>query len=268
MNIYAMYFSPTGTTEKIVKSVADTVRSESGEENITGIDFTNIKDRQYAQIFSHNDIVIFGVPVIAGRVPNILLKYLQTVSGNGALTAAIVVYGNRNYDDALIELIDILTDNGFRVIAGGAFIGEHSFSRILAKDRPDEQDMAISRDFAVKLYNKLIDGNFSAVNVLGSKPYRDYYRPRDTYGNPVDIRKVVPKTSRDCTDCKICTEVCPMGSIDYDDVTKMTGICIKCCACIKKCPVDAKYFDDEKYINHKHELEIEFYTRREPEIFI
>ena len=86
-----------------------------------------------AGIFFRKDIVIVGVPVYAGRVPNVLLKYLNTMSGNGALAIAVVLYGNRNYDDALLELKDILEANGFKVIAGGAFIGEHAFSKTLAK---------------------------------------------------------------------------------------------------------------------------------------
>lgn len=268
MNIYAMYCSSTGTTEKIVKNIADSIKNEFNEQDITNIDFTSIKKRQIGQSFDSDNLVVFGVPVIAGRVPNVLLKYLKTVNGNGALAVAIVVYGNRNYDDALIELSDILTDNGFRVIAGCAFIGEHSFSKILAKGRPDYSDMKLSRDFAVQIYKKLIKGNFSAVNVSGNKPYRDYYKPKDKSGNPIDIRKVVPKTNENCVDCKICVEVCPMGSIDFNDVAKLNGICIKCCACIKKCPTEAKYFDDINYLNHKYELETEFANRKEPEIFI
>ena len=49
------------------------------------------------------------MPVYAGRIPNLLLlKYLTSVKGNDALAVPIVLFGNRNYDDALIELRDIL----------------------------------------------------------------------------------------------------------------------------------------------------------------
>ncbi|HZK33648.1 MAG TPA: 4Fe-4S binding protein, partial [Tissierellaceae bacterium] len=84
----------------------------------------------------------------------------------------------------------------------------------------------------------------------------------------VDIRKVEPKTSEDCIDCKICAQVCPMGSIDYVDVSKLIGICIKCGACIKKCPTNSKYFDDVDYLRHKKELEDELKIRKEPELFL
>lgn len=270
-NIYAMYFSATGTTEKVVSGIANTI-SESTEkkEPVKRIDFTLPEIRQQTASFDEDDVVVVGVPVIAGRVPNVLLKYLNTIEGNGALAVAVVLYGNRNYDDALVELRDILTEDGFKVMAAGAFVGEHSFSRILAQNRPDEKDMAVAGDFARQIYQKLnTQDQFQTVDVKGNIPYRDYYKPKDRNGNPVDIRKVTPKTnSDDCIDCKLCVSVCPMGSLDFDEVAKLNGICIKCCACIKKCPVQAKYFDDENYLKHQHELEIEFEARREPELFI
>lgn len=268
--INTMYFSATNTTKKVVTKVADNIAENVDREiAINSIDFTLPKARKEKAHFTKKDLVIIGVPVYAGRVPNVLLKYLDTISGNGALAIAIVVYGNRNYDDALIELIDILKLKDFKVIGAGAFIGEHSFSKTLAKNRPDERDMAIVTEFANKIYNKMeSEDKFKPVVVKGNRPYRKYYKPKNEKGNPVDIRKVTPKTNSNCTDCKLCTNICPMGSIDAKDVFKLNGICIKCCACIKKCPSDAKYFDDYDYLRHKHELEIDFAHRREPELFL
>jgi NAD-dependent dihydropyrimidine dehydrogenase PreA subunit/flavodoxin len=268
--INALYFSATGTTKQIVTGIANRLSENIvGKIEINTIDFTLPEARKQAVSFAKEHIVVVGVPVYAGRVPNVLLKYLKTVAGNGASAVAIVLYGNRNYDDALIELKDILEADGFRVVAAGAFIGEHSFSGTLGENRPDEHDIAVAVDFAGRIYRKLsAPGGIPTVAVKGNKPYRDYYKPRDKNGNPVDIRKVSPKTNSDCIDCKLCADICPMGSIDAEDVSKVTGICIKCCACIKNCPVGAKYFDDENYLRHKKELEMEFKERREPEFFV
>ncbi len=268
--INALYFSATGTTKKIITAIADKISENiGGKIEIKSIDFTLPKARKQAVSFSKEHVVVVGVPVYAGRVPNVLLKYLKTVTGKGALAIAVVVYGNRNYDDALIELQDILEADGFRVVSGGAFIGEHSFSRTLGQNRPDENDMALARDFAGRICKKLTaPGEIASVAVKGNRPYRDYYKPRDKNGELVDIRKVTPKTNGHCIDCKLCAEICPMGSIDAGDVSKLAGICIKCCACIKNCPVGAKYFDDENYLWHKQELEKKFTERREPEVFV
>jgi len=267
--INAIYFSPTGTTEKVVTGIAKEILENFNKKIINHINFTLPETRKIALSFTEEDIVIMGVPVIAGRVPNVLLKYLHTITGNGALAIAVVVYGNRNYDDSLIELKDILELSGFTVIAGGAFIGEHSFSNILAKNRPDEQDMVIINDFTRQICKKLVmGGDIRTVIVPGNKPYRDYYKPKDNDGNPIDFRKIIPRTNKDCIDCGLCARICPMGSIDPENVLKIIGICIKCCACIKKCPTQAKYFDDENYLRHKNELEMTFADRREPEWFI
>lgn len=267
--IVVMYFSATGTTKKVVASLAGIIAEETNSQAIITIDFTLPAVRKEPVFLTKDDLLIIGVPVYAGRVPNVLLKYLNSISGNGALAVAVVVYGNRNYDDALLELKDILKSRGFIIIAAGAFIGEHSFSRILAVNRPDYKDMVVVRSFAEQISKKItVTSKLQPVTIIGERPYRDYYRPKDVVGNSVDIRKVNPKTNSGCNNCKLCVSACPMGSIDPDKVSLLNGICIKCCACIKKCPMDAKYFDDISYLWYKQELELKYAERREPELFL
>ena len=269
-HINNFYFSATGTTRKIVTGIADKLAEYSGGKTAQNIDFTLPDARKKPVSFTEQDIVVVGLPVYAGRLPNVLLEYLNTIRGNGALAVAVVVYGNRHYDDALIELKDILTLKGLKVVAGGAFIGEHSFSRILGRNRPDAQDMSLVTEFARQIYRKMTAQNtLETISVPGKQPYQAYYRPKDKDGNPVAIHKVIPKTSIDCIHCGLCVSLCPLGSIDSEDESRITGICIKCCACLKNCPVEAKYFDDANYLWHKQELENAFTSpRREPELFL
>lgn len=263
-----MYFSPTGTTKKTLEAISGEILEENNIEKGRTIDFTLPRQRERGQDFKADDILLIGLPVYAGRLPNVLLKYLKTIKGKDTLAIPLVLYGNRDYDDALIELNDILLENGFKVIGAASFIGEHSFSKTLAKDRPDKLDLEIVKDFAKAIYEKLISDTYNEIKIKGNRPYRPYYIPKDEDDNSVDLRKVEPKTDENCTDCKICAQVCPMGSIDYEDVKILNGICIKCGACIKKCPTSSKYFDDVDYLRHKHELEDELKMRKEPEIFL
>lgn len=268
--ICAVYWSATGTTRRIVDAIADEL-AEKLNLSLERFDFTLPAAREGIKTFDENSLVVFGTPVYAGRVPNVLLKYLATVQGCGAVAVPVVVYGNRNYDDALIELRDILVDNGFLPIAAGAFIGEHSFSKILAANRPDSEDIVKAKAFADEIHKKLSGGKkLSVIEVKGSaKQDRVYYQPRDRKGTPVNILKVKPLTDKEkCVACGLCAKVCPMGSINPQDVSEFTGICIKCGACVKKCPTGAKYYDDAGYLYHQHELEEGYSRRAEPETFI
>lgn len=129
--IYAVYFSPTLTTKKVVESIASAAGA-SLEVPVTGIDITARADRERTLEFGPGDAVVFGTPVYIGRVPNLIAPYFRTIKGGGAAVAAVAVYGNRAADEALPELMDILEDDGFQLAAAAAFIGEHSFSRTLA----------------------------------------------------------------------------------------------------------------------------------------
>ena len=207
-------------------------------------------------------------------MPNLLLPYIRDkVKGNGALAVPVSLFGNRNFDDGLIELRNVLEADGFHTVAGGAFVGEHSFSRTLGAGRPDAQDMALVEELAHKTAEK-VKGLERAPEipayVAGCDPIRPYYTPRDRHGEPIkDFLKAKPVTDSDkCVKCGLCARLCPMAAIDPNDVSSVVGKCIKCCACVKKCPKGAKYFDHEGYLYHQHELE-ELYARRaDSEIFI
>lgn len=269
--IWAVYFSGTGTTRRTVESIAGGIASRL---NLLAesVDFSRPAVRQETLCFGEKDLVVFGTPVYAGRVPNVLLPFLrERIVGGGALTVPVVLFGNRNYDDALIELRNILAADGMHPIAAGAFVGEHSFSRVLGADRPNAEDEALMDEFAARvaaLAAGLDAAPVKSVAVRGQEPLRPYYTPRDRAGNPINILKVKPKTDLSrCGGCGLCADLCPMGSIDPADVSAVRGICIKCCACVKGCPTGAKFFDDAGYLYHQHELEAQYARPAENEVF-
>ena len=266
-NVWAVYFSATGTTEQTVKTIAAAAARELGCP-WHAISFTLPQERQEKLQFCTGDLVILGTPVYAGRVPNVLLPFLkESIKGNGALAVPVVLFGNRNYDDALIELRNLLQLRHFSCVAAAAFVGEHAFSTVLAAGRPDDEDRKLMDGFGETVAGKVLNLDFVPpeklpIAVSGCDPIRPYYKPRDREGNYINILKVKPVTDAEkCTNCGLCAAKCPMGSISADNVAEVAGICIKCCACVKGCPTGAKYFTDEGYLYHQHELE-EMYARR------
>lgn len=266
--VVAMYFSATGTTRKVAAFIADKIAESLGAE-YEEYGFTKPGRRIDPPSFGKSDLVVFGTPVYAGRVPNVLIKYIGEVRFDGSIVVPVVLFGNRNFDDALKELSNTLKNGGGVIAGAGAFVGGHAFSTVLGKGRPDAEDMAIAETFATDIADKVracSDTGEMDVSerVPGEEPLRPYYKPRDSEGTFIDIRKVTPETSSSCDGCGICAEVCPMGSIDPLHVARITGICIKCCACVKRCPRGAKYFDDEGFLYHKSELEKMYARRAEP----
>ena len=269
--VQGVYFSATGTTERVVTCVAKAAAMVAGAE-YKSFSFSLPLAREQLLEFTNEDLVVIGIPTYAGRVPNLLLPFIrEKILGNGALATPVTLFGNRNFDDALIELRDILQGNGFYTISAGAFVGEHSFSTILGADRPDDEDMALAAKLGEETAKKIqhmYSPPAEAIPVKGEVPLRPYYTPRDRHGNPINILKVKPKTNiSKCVKCGLCAAVCTMGSIDPDDVSSVTGICVKCNACTKKCPAQAKYFDDEGYNYHRSELEEIYGDRACVELF-
>ena len=274
-NVAALFFSPTYTTRKVVeniaKGIAARLQASGCMAGYRSVNITTPAMRKETPCFSQGDIVVFGVPVYIGRVPNLIRDFFASIKGNGAIGVPVVVYGNRAFDDALIELYDIMQGNGFRCISAAAFIGEHSFSYTLGGGRPDESDIKIATSYGEEIAGKILSGYPvpSAIAIPGNPyPYK-FYNAKSTQDKSIDIRKVKPQTDPEkCTSCGLCAMLCPMGAIDPTNCSLTPGICIKCCACVKKCKAGAKYFTDPTYLEHKEILEKNFTSpRKEPEIF-
>ena len=258
--IHALYFSPTQTTRTLVTRIAGTIANIGQGLPLDIRDFTLPLDRQEAPQIAGGELAIVGLPVYAGRLPNLLLPYLKSWKSDGALAVPVVMYGNRSYGNALTELRDILENAGFHSIAAAAFVGRHSFSDKLATGRPNQTDLHVAEQFAEKIVRRIAcaDGkNFALIELPGqtAPDFGGYYRPLGVGGEPVNFLKAKPVTTQVCTACGQCLTVCPMGAIDAGNPAVVSGICIKCNACIRHCPAEAKQFTDEAYLSHVHFLE-------------
>lgn len=161
------YFSATGTTVKIVSAIASGI---SIKEKRT-INLASLEEEEF--IISGGEIIIFGVPVFSGRVPEVARKGMEKIKGDHTPAIIACVYGNRDFDDALLELKDIVENNGFDVISAGAFVAQHSIFPEVAQGRPDSSDLVRAKEFGGLLY-WIASKKFAKDNSQRKKSYLVY----------------------------------------------------------------------------------------------
>ena len=261
-NIKAVFFSPTGNTKRVVEQLSAQF-SQKLSVSVEVDDFTLPAAHIDIRTYSPEDLVIFGVPTYAGRIPNKVLPFVQTLfKGNQTRTIAVVTFGNRSFDNSLSELHMELEKNNFSVIGAGAVVCKHAFAEI-GIGRPATTDQERIAAFANTAFEKLQKSEKPLPNasIKRNEALTAYYVPLGTDGKPVNFLKAKPVTDKaKCDNCGVCAAVCPMGSIDKNDVSLVPGICIKCQACIVHCHTKAKSFNDPLFLSHKAMLERN-YTR-------
>jgi ferredoxin len=252
----AIYFSPTHTTEKSLKAFA-----KGTGLPFEMVDLTTPRHRSsFKRSFQPNELVVVGLPVYAGRLPGLIDDFFANLEGNGAPAVAVVVYGNRDYDDSLLELKMKLESRSFKVRAAATFIGEHTFSSKIATGRPDANDLVTASDFGKRTILSI------AQEIPGDLKFKGTYPFKAKVIGP----GIVPTTSAECVLCGLCIDNCPWGAIDSNDCKKVDASkCMRCARCIKECPSGAKQFTDPGHLAFIPEFEKRLNTRRcEPELFL
>lgn len=226
-NVYAVYFSPTKGTKTYVTRIAEKL-----SEDFKEIDLTVPGNRKKIYEFGENDLVVVGGPVYAGRLPGVDGGIFQCLRGNQTPAVLNVSYGNREIDDALLELKNILESNGFVSIGAGEWIAPHTFSEKIGAGRPDREDYEKADEFAAILTDTLEKESWktSKLEVPGHFPYCEEKRI-----------PFYPTADENCTNCKKCVEVCPVEAVSVKAPAQTdTGKCIACLACVKACPVGSR----------------------------
>ncbi|WP_372754754.1 EFR1 family ferrodoxin [Labilibaculum sp.] len=261
-SVNLIYFSPTGTSKKIVKAIGQ----ELSIQQINEFDITPLSFASSGNFKIENELSIIAIPVYGGRVPDLALEHLKKFEVKDTPVVLLAVYGNRHFDDALLELKDAVLEIGFTPFAAAAFIGEHSFSiesKPIAINRPDEADLLKAKQFAEELLLKIQDGEangFQVCEVPGNVPYK-------AKGKMPDIAPITEEEH--CDLCGVCADVCPVDVIAVNDTVE-TNVesCIRCCACIKACPANARVFNNQLIDGIRERLFTNCSERREPEFFI
>lgn len=255
MTRYELIFSPTGGTKK----VAQLLTAGWPEASVQTIDLTD-KDLDFAQMgFGPEDVCFIAVPSYGGRVPTIAAQRLAMLHGGGARAVLLCVYGNRAYEDTLLELEDIVREKGFLPVAAVAAVAEHSIMHQFGSGRPDEQDRTELNGFAARIDQLLAQtSNTDIVQVPGNRPYREYS------GVPLK-----PKAGKSCTRCGICAAQCPVGAIAAENPQATdTKRCISCMRCLQVCPQKARKLNKIVTFTAAYKMKKACSSRKANELFL
>ncbi len=232
MNILYLYFSPTGGT----KRAADIIVRALGEDHtITEVDLCRTETPDIT--LSADYIAVIALPSYYGRVPVLAARRLRHIKGNGARAVLLCVYGNRAFDDTLLEMKDLAEEISCKPVAAAAAIAEHSIYRCFAAGRPNAEDEKILQSFGKRIRDKLESGDDTPVNLPGNRPYKE-----------IPDHGMIPHPTEECTNCGLCAAECPNHAIDEADASVIDeNSCISCMRCIAVCPIDARINDPKAY---------------------
>lgn len=245
---YIVSFSPTGKSLNAMRKLSELFGGGFKE-----IDLCVLSERKKNFKFKSDDFVIVGSPVYGGRIPPVEGLF-SNISGENTPCVVCSCFGNRDYDDALIELKNKIESEGFKCIGACALVIPHVYSSVLGKDRPDEQDIKQMKTFAQAVSEKLKKGDFATITVKGNYPYKEWKMGGD-----------VPVPDDNCIKCRKCAADCPVGAINNGDFRADEKTCIRCTRCLYVCPVSCRKMDFSAVTKR---LEENFSRRKDNEYFV
>ncbi|MBQ7734203.1 MAG: 4Fe-4S binding protein [Synergistaceae bacterium] len=240
--LHLIYFSPSGSTEKIVKEIASVIEGLPVETH----NLLTSQSRKKYYKFGPDDLVIMG-SISAGKLFTLSEELFACLEADNTPFIGVITYGNAYYGIALKEMLERAEKCGFKVAALGAFIARYSIDTTLAEGRPDSQDKEIIHEFGRKAYEKILQGDL-ALHDMPKTSWGEWDKGRELiafrekhpevpYTLPPEYK--AKEISDSCIKCRTCERNCPTDAINIDTKTFDLDKCIGCWGCINRCPKHA-----------------------------
>lgn len=253
MNYAQVVFSPTGGTMRVAQAV-----TKGWNKEVTTVDLTDTAQDFSQYVFQPDDLLLIAIPSYGGRVPALAADRIAKIHGNDARCVLVCVYGNRAYEDTLVEMQDIAQACGLRPIAAIAAVAEHSILHQYATGRPDADDLPVLQSYSSKILQKFQSGKHSALSLPGNRPYKK-----------AGGGGMVPHATSACVNCGLCAKQCPAQAISREDVRKTDGkACISCMRCVVQCPHSARKINGAMAAAAAMALKKACSVRKECELFL
>ena len=213
-------FSPTGGTRKVADAVMDGVSKDRIYIDLSepGFKGTDVQ-------IGDGDIVVIAVPSFGGRAAPLAMQRLKLLKGNGARCVLVCAYGNRAYEDSMVEMQDVATSIGLKVISTIAAVTSNSIVPEYGAGRPSKKDLEELTRFGTEVASK----DTPVSSVPGNRLYKKELGT-----------KLAPQPTSACNKCGKCAASCPTNAIDTVTFKANKSACVSCMRCIRDCDQDAR----------------------------
>lgn len=246
-----LYFSATGNSEFLAKSLGD----ELGDEVVDL--FSYIKEGR-SGIFESAGPFVLVCPTYSWRVPLFLSNYLLTCDFMGSRDFYVVM----NYGDSC--------GNAYYYIKEDLHKLGLNFKGLYGVKMPENYIMLFDLD-SPETNKKIIAGAKNEIGNIASYIKNKVNFPKKKVSivgkfqsaviNPIFF-KFIAKDKKfyatdKCISCGLCEKVCVLNNISYEDGRPIwNSNCTHCSACISKCPVSAieygkKTLNQDRYLLSK-----------------
>ena len=245
LKVLLTYFSATGNTKKVVK----TVEEKLIERNVavTMLDITSHQSRHQQISLSEYDGVMFGFPIYSLRAPRVCREWLETLEGKGMKSSVFFTYGGFGKEPAHFYMKALLERRNFILVSTAEIVGAHTFNLSgwkAVEGRPNQADLNVVEDYAVKTLQRFANTDAGTMSNFEKPQFTSEQLDQFEKYRFQLITQPPTREGKACSMCMLCETLCPTQAMDARTGMADKASCIACFRCIANCPDDVLHTND------------------------
>jgi ferredoxin len=254
MKVFFLYFSGTGNTDYIAHYLARGILRNLSHSSIE-IDFRSI-EWQPAESVIDFDLLVVGFPVYAGDSPKLVQDYLVRLPSGKARGVYIFCTKGAFAANSVRHNLQRLAANGYIPLGGGSVLMPGTDGLSMVSKNSLMAHKALEKDFDhLKDADRLVDEIASISSELQDGcPVETLRQSLPSRSGPSFLDRIWTflytitenyarsrlDADEQCTGCGICSQICPLGSIEmFNGHPRFADNCALCMRCIHACPQEA-----------------------------
>lgn len=243
MDVTLLYFSKTGNTRQIARSMAAGFMQAGNSVTLMPMEQMSPGDALGC------DMIGFGSPTYSSRAPTPVLEFISRLPSLSQVRAFVFATCGGAPGRVLFDLSSGLRDKGAIVLDEFLSRGEvyHPAPHMkgYSKGRPNVEDQTRAKHFAENLAGHSLTDPSPEGNIQKSERIRGrggFYSTLGRSSTDQRLRRLMPQPQLDlekCDKCEWCLSECPVGNLVMDPYPTIGEGCIRCYRCLTGCPQGA-----------------------------